>query len=162
MDFTVPEWVAPGDQQVIDCFRLTANAHDAFRRGVADTLAWVLGMAPGPLTGVDVSAQAAEEEFFVAGKVELGESPLSAVHPTATAQAIGRTLSWLLGWERRPPVDVPRRPVPSAEQLYEEAVEAAPWRYRLPEARAAGRLAAHREAIRLAQLAALADRAAES
>jgi hypothetical protein len=63
-----------------------------------------------------------ESEFFVAGGVELGDSQLSAVVTTAAAQSVGRTLSWLLGWERQPPVELPRRPVPTAEQLYDQAV----------------------------------------
>lgn len=159
VDLAVPDWVAPDSQQVVDCYRLTASSESAFRRGVAAALGWVLGLAPGPLTMGNVTAcpEAAEREFFVAGKVELGDSPLSAVHPPAAAQGVGRTLSWLLGWERRPPVGLPRRPPPTAEQLYEETVAAQPWRYRLPEQQLAARMAAEREARRLARLAALAD-----
>lgn len=159
VDLAVPDWVAPDRQQVVDCYRLTASSESAFRRGVAAALGWVLGLAPGPLTKDNrtVSPEAAEREFFVAGKVELDDSPLSVVHPPAAAQGIGRTLSWLLGWERCPPVDLPRRPPPTAVQLYEEAVAAEPWRYRLPEQQVAARMAAEREARRLARLAALAD-----
>jgi hypothetical protein len=155
----VPSWVTPTEQQLIDCARLAAQ-DGTYLAGVAAALAWVRGDGPAPLTGATAAAtaQAAEEEFFVAGKVELEESPLSAVVPPATAQAVGRTLSWLLGWERRPPVELPRRPVPDAGQLYAEAVAAEPWRFRLPEQQAAGRLAAQQEAIRLARLAARADR----
>ena len=158
----VPDWVTPDIQQVVDCYRLTASSESAFRRGVAAALGWVLGLAPGPLTtgNVTASPEAAEREFFVAGEVELGESSLSSVYPPAAAQGVGRTLSWLLGWERRPPVDLPRRPPPTAEQLYEEAVAAESWRYRLPEQQVAARMAAEREARRLARLAALADRRA--
>jgi hypothetical protein len=47
--------------------------------------------------------------------------------------------------------------VPTAEQLYAEAVAAEPWRFDLPEEQAAARLAAHAEATRLARLAARAD-----
>jgi hypothetical protein len=159
MDVAVPGWVVPQGQEVIDCHRLTVNAGDPFRRGVSAALRWVLGVAPGPLTDASprASAQMAEDEFFVAGKVELGDSPLSAIHPAATAQGIGRTLSWLLGWEHRPPIDLPRRPLPTADQLYAEVVAAEPWKYRLPEQQMAGRLAAQREAGRLTRLAALAD-----
>jgi hypothetical protein len=64
---------------------------------------------------------------------------------------------WLLGWERRPPVPLPRRPVPSVEQLYEEALAAEPHRTWLPEERNAAWSAAQREAARLAELAARAD-----
>jgi hypothetical protein len=46
---------------------------------------------------------------------------------------------------------------PTAEQLFEEAVAVEPWRFRLPEERNAGWLAAQREAARLARLAAEAD-----
>jgi hypothetical protein len=154
----VPEWVEPAEQQLVDCRRLVTGG-GRFEAGVAAALGWVLGTGRSPITGADVpaSAQTAEEEFFVAGKVELGESPLSAVIPAELAQGVGRTLAWLLGWEPRSPIDLPRRPVPTAEQLYEEAVTAEPWRYRLPEEQAAGRLAAQREAARLARLAALGD-----
>ncbi len=95
MDVAVPEWVVPQRQEIIDCHRLTVQAEDSFRRGVSAALRWVLGTAPGPLTDASpkASAQMAEDEFFVAGKVELGESPLSAVHPASAAQGVGRTLS---------------------------------------------------------------------
>lgn len=79
------------------------------------------------------SAQAAEEEFFVAGAVEFGDSTLSAVVTAETVQGIGRTLSWLLGWQPQTPIDLPRRPAPTAEQLYDDAVAAQPRRFRLPE-----------------------------
>jgi hypothetical protein len=157
----VPSWVAPSEQQLTDCARLTTHQAGDYSAGVAAALAWVRDAGPAPLTRGPgpATAQAAEEEFFVAGKVELEESPLSAVVSPVTAQAVGRTLSWLLGWERRPPVELPRRPVPSAEQLYGEAVAAEPWRFRLPEQQAAGRLAAQQEAMRLRRLAAQADQA---
>jgi hypothetical protein len=112
-----------------------------------------------PLTDLDspTTQQAAEEEFFVAGAVEFGDSPLSALVTAETAQGVGRTLSWLLGWQPQAPIDLPRRPVPTAGQLYEEAVASKPWRFRLPEEWTAARLAAQREAARLVQLATRAD-----
>ena len=154
----VPPWVVPTAQQLADCHRLAAAA-GTYGTGVAAALAWVLTDTPSPVTSVPLAptAPAAEQEFFVAGKVELGESPLSATIAAETAQGVGRTLAWMLGWEPRPPIDLPRRPVPTAEQLYEEARAAEPWRYELPEEQAAGRLAAQHEASRLAQLAAQAD-----
>jgi hypothetical protein len=57
-------------------------------------------MAAGrsPPTGTARIPKTAEGEFFVAGAVEFDESPLSAVVTAETAQGVGRTLSWLLGW----------------------------------------------------------------
>jgi hypothetical protein len=157
----VPSWVTPSEQRVVDCARLAAHQDEDYAAGVVATLAWVRGHGSSPVTEVvqPATAQAAEEEFFVAGKVELEESPLSAMVSPATAQAVVRTLSWLLGWEQRPPMELPRRPVPDAEQLYAEAVAAEPWRFKLPEQQAAGRMAAQQEANRLEQLATRADQA---
>jgi hypothetical protein len=157
----VPHWVVPTREQVSDAELLATDVAQprTYEAGVVAALRWVLGDAHSPLTDLDspATADAAEEEFFVAGAVEFDDSPLSAVTSAATAQGVGRTLSWLLGWQRQPPIDLPRRPVPTAEQLYEEAVAAEPWRFRLPEEQAAGRLAARRETVRLSRLAARAD-----
>lgn len=155
----VPFRVAPTDQQVADCVALATAVRTPYEDGVLTALHWTTGVAPSPVTGMEQPAtrEAAEEEFFVAGQVEMGESPLSATIPAATAQGVLRTLAWLLGWETDPPVPLPRRPVPTAEQLYAEATAAEPWRYRLPEEQAAGRLDAQREAARLSRLAARAD-----
>jgi len=164
MALAVPGWVAPAGQQLVDAELLAADVADsrAYEAGVAATLRWVLRGRHTPLTDRDVPAtqQAAEEEFFVAGAVEFGDSPLSAVVPGDTAQGVGRTLSWLLGWRPEAPIDLPRRPAPTAEQLYAEVLATEPWRFRLPEEQAAGRLAAEREAARLSRLAARADRLA--
>jgi hypothetical protein len=164
MALEAPLWVVPADQQLVDAELLAVDVADsrAYEAGVAAALLWVLRRRNTPLTDRDVPAtqRAAEEEFFVAGAVEFDDSPLSAVVPGETAQGVGRTLSWLLGWQPEAPIDLPRRPVPTAEQLYAEAVTAEPWRFRLPEEQAAGRLAAQREATRLSWLAARADRLA--
>jgi hypothetical protein len=164
MAFAVPGWVLPAGQQLVDAELLAADVADsrAYEVGVAAALRWVLRGRLTPLTNRDVPAtqQAAEEEFFVAGAVEFDDSPLSAVIPGETAQGVGRTLSWLLGWQPEAPIDLPRRPVPTADQLFAEAVAAEPWRFRLPEEQAAGRFAAEREATRLSRLAARADRLA--
>jgi hypothetical protein len=164
MALEVPQWVVPVGQQLVDAELLAADVADsrAYEAGVAAALRWVLRGRHTPLTDQDLRAtqRAAEEEFFVAGAVEFDDSPLSAVVPGETAQGVGRTLSWLLGWQPEAPIDLPRRPVPTAEQLYAEAVAAEPWRFRLPEEQAAGRLAAQREATRLCRLAARADRLA--
>lgn len=164
MASAVPQWVVPAGQQLVDARLLAADVADSrFEAGVAAALRWVLQGRRTPLTDRDLPAtpQAAEEEFFVAGAVEFGDSPLSAVVTAETAQGVGRTLSWLLGWQPQPPIDLPRRPVPTAEELYAEAIAGEPWRFRLPEEQEAGRLAAQREAARLASLAARADRLAE-
>lgn len=155
----VPFRVAPSDQQVADCVALATAVRAPYEDGVGAALRWVTGASPSPVTGMKQPAtrEAAETEFFVTGRVELGESPLSATIPAATAQGVLRTLAWLLGWENDPPVPLPRRPVPTAEELYAEATGAEPWRYRLPEEQAAGRLDAQREAARLSRLAARAD-----
>lgn len=155
----VPFRVAPSDQQVADCVALATAVRAPYEDGVVAALRWATGVAPSPVTGMEQPAtrEAAEEEFFLAGQVELGESPLSAIILAATAQGVLRTLAWLLGWENDPPIPVPRRPVPTAEQLYAEATADEPWRYRLPEEQAAGHLDAQREAARLARLAARAD-----
>jgi hypothetical protein len=59
----VPEWVAPAEQQLVDCRRL-ATSGGAFEAGVAAALRWVLGTGRSPLTGAELpaSAQTAEEE----------------------------------------------------------------------------------------------------
>lgn len=122
-------------------------------------LRWVVHAEHAPLTRTEQAATAslAEQEFQVAGEVELGRSPLSATVPRSAAQGVRLALAWLLGRQARPPIELPRRPLPTAEQLYDEAVAAEPARYRLPEEQAAGRLTAQREALRLARLAARAD-----
>lgn len=159
MALAVPAWVAPGDQQVADCRALASAVPGPYGQGIAATLRWVLGAAPSPIIGTDApaTAGAAEEEFFVAGAVELGESPLSVTVPADTAQAVRRTLAWLLGRTPESPIELPRRPAPAARQLYEEAIAEQPWRFRLPEEQAAGRIAAQQEAARLSRLAARAD-----
>jgi len=151
--------VAADEQQLRDCRKLAAAA-EPYRVGVSAVLRWVLDDGPAPLTPTHVvaSRETAATEYFVAGKVELGESPLSAVVHPATSQGVARTLAWLLGWTQEPPIELPRRPLPTADQLYAEAVAAEPWRYELPEEQATARLAAEREAARLVRLAAEADR----
>jgi hypothetical protein len=158
MSVTVLAWMVPDEQRLRDCRKLVTAAKP-FLAGVSAALGWVLDGGPAPLTptGAVASRAAAEAEYFVAGKVELGESPLGAVIDPATAQGVARTLAWLLGWEREPPIELPRRPVPTADQLFAEAIAAEPWRYELPEEQAIARLAAEREEARLARLAAEAD-----
>jgi hypothetical protein len=89
---------------------------------------WIGGVGNSPLTSQPppASRAAAEQEFHVAAEVEPEDSPLSAVIPTATAQGVRRTLAWLLGLDQHPPIELPRRPVPTARQLYDEAVAAQP------------------------------------
>jgi hypothetical protein len=157
----VADWLVPTEQQLTDCRRLADSrvANSPYDAGVSSTVRWIGGVGNSPLTSrpPPASRAAAEQEFHVAAEVELEDSPASAVKPTATAQGVRRTLAWLLGLDQHPPIELPRRPVPSARQLYDEAVTAEPWRYDLPEARAAAQLAAAREAARLAELAARAD-----
>jgi len=161
----VADWPVPTEQQLTDCRRLADSraANSAYDAGVSSTVSWIGGAGNSPLTSQPppASRAAAEQEFHVAAEVELEDSPLSAVISTATAQAVRRTLAWLLGLDEHPPIELPRRPVPTARQLYDEAVAAEPWRYDLPEARAAAQLAAAREAARLAELAARADELAD-
>lgn len=164
MTLAVPDWVAPPERQLTDCRLLAEAAYGPasdrpYLAGIASALRWVVGTQRSPLTEAEnpASPASAEEEFFVAGKVELQQSPLSAAVPAAQAQGVARALAWVLGWEHSPPIDLPRRPVPSAAQLYEEAVTAEPWKYRLPERQLAARLVADREAARLTRLAAYVD-----
>lgn len=116
--FIAPEWAVPSAQEVVDCCQLATSASSGngaiYETGVMTAVLWAADSGRSPLTDADVPAsyQAAEEEFFVAGKVELGESPLGATVPAATAQGVGRALAWLLGWEPQPPIELPRRPVP--------------------------------------------------
>jgi hypothetical protein len=134
-------WVIPDAQQVLDCVRLAGAMRDGCRAagrgdgdyaaGVAAAAAWVIGSSPAPITGDDVppAPEPVEAEFFAAGEVELGRSPRGAVVAVDAAQAVRRTLAWLLGWERRqarcmstpprlPLLDVgglePHAPVPGA------------------------------------------------
>lgn len=165
MTMAVPGWVRPVVQLVLDGYRLatayhaTSGSDGEFHAGVAAALGWVLGESRAPLTGDDVpaTAEAAEVEFVAAGEVEVGLSPRGAVVPAAAAQGVRRTLAWLFGRERQPPIELPRRPVPTAEELYAETLAAEPYRSWLPEERNAARLAAVRKAGRLTRLAALAD-----
>lgn len=159
----VPPWVAPGDQQVADCAALASAVPGPYGQGIAATVRWVVGAAPSPILGTHgaATAEAAEEAFLVAGAVELGDSPFSVTVPGDTAQAVRRTLAWLLGRTPQPPVELPRRPAPTARQLYEEAAAAQPWRFGLPEEQAAGRFTAQQEAARLARLATRADELAQ-
>ena len=155
----------PAAQQVLDGYRLaaaycaTSSSDGQFHAGVAAALGWLLGVDRAPITGdaVPATAEAAAAEFTAAGEVELGLSPRGAIVSADAGQGVRRTLAWLLGREPRPPIDLPRRPVPAAEQLYEESLAAEPHRSWLPEERNAARLAAVREAARLNQLAAQAD-----
>ena len=64
-----------------------------------NALSWVVGTARSPITDLDrpVDPGAVEAEFFAAGEVEFGTSPRGAVVPVEAAQAVGRTLAWLLG-----------------------------------------------------------------
>ena len=160
----VPSWVVPGREQVVDCRRLAGDGADrpagaaSYEAGVVGTLDWVAGLGRSPVTDADLSAsaEAAEAEFFAAGEVEFGVSRRGAVVSAEAAQGVSRTLAWLLGWEQRPPVSLPRRPVPTAEQLYEEALAAEPHRTWLPEERnGPGRRRSGRQA-RLGELAARA------
>lgn len=156
----VPAWVMPDEPQVIDCGRLAAAvASGEYEAGVAEAVAWVVGRSLAPIIGeeLDPTPEAAEAEWFAAGEVELGRSPRGAVVPASTAQGVRRTLAWLLGRDPNPPIPLPRRPVPTAEELYAEALAAEPHRSWLPEDRQAARSTALREAARLAHLAARAD-----
>lgn len=162
----MPTWVVPADQQVIDCGRLAAAVVRAagrgelpYEAGVLAAVSWVRGASRSPITdeAEPATAEAVEAEWFAAGEVELGGSPRGAVVPADAAQGVRRTLAWLLGREPRPPVPLPRRPVPTAEELYVEALAAQPYRAWLPEEREAARSAAARESARLARLAARAD-----
>ena len=70
--------------------------------------------------------------------------PRVATEPPATSVASGAP-EWAVpaqeqlaaGWQPQAPIDLPRRPVPTAELLYEEAVAAEPWRFQLPGGEAA-------------------------
>lgn len=165
MTTAAPGWIRPPVEQVLDGYRLAtayragSGRDDKFHAGVAAALGWVLGASSAPVTGDEVpaTAEAAEVEFDAAGEVEVGLSPRGAVISADAAQGVRRTLAWLLGRDRRPPIDLPRRPIPTAEQLYEEALAAQPRRSWLPEERNAARLASVREAARLGRLAARAD-----
>jgi hypothetical protein len=168
-DAVPPSWVMPEARQLADCFRLAADdsrrlragglADGNYEAGVASTVAWVLAVGPPPVTGQPAEPRraAAEAEMAAAGEVELGRSPRGATVPADAAQGARRTLAWLLGLDPHPPVPLPRRPLPSAEQLYEEVIAAEPHRRWLPEDHTAARLAASREADRLARLATRAD-----
>lgn len=156
----LPAWVMPDLWQVIDCRNLAAAVTSrGYEAGIVVAVDWTMGRSPTPITGEGSKStrNTAEAEWFAAGEVELGRSPRGAVVPVATAQGVRRTLAWLLGREQRPPIPLPRRPVPTTEELYAEALAAEPHRSWLPEERQAARSTALREAARLAQLAARAD-----
>ena len=156
----IPAWVLPDERQVVDCGILAAAVTDReYEAGVAAVVDWTMGRSHSPITSdeLDPAQDVAEAEWLAAGEVELGRSPRGAVVPVPTAQGARRTLAWLLGREQRPPIPLPRRPVPTPEELYAEALAAEPQRSWLPEERQAARSTALREAARLAQLAERAD-----
>ena len=165
----VPDWFAVGAQQVLDCSRLaTDDCHRLraaggssgnYEAGVASAIAWALGASPSLVSdhGGPVDRAAAEAEFFATGEVELGRSPRGATVPADAAQGMTRTLAWLLGLTAEPPVPIPRRPVPSAEELFAERIAAEPHRDWLPEDRNMAWVQALADASRLAALAARAD-----
>jgi hypothetical protein len=160
MNQSIPAWVVPNGQEVIDCGQLAAAVGDSeYETGVAAAIVWTTGRLRTPITGEerDPVRHVAEAEWFAAGEVELGRSPRGAMVPVPTAQGARRTLAWLLGREQRPPIPLPRHPVPTPEELYAEALAAEPHRSWLPEERQAARSSALREAARLAQLADRAD-----
>ena len=103
----VADWSVPAEQQLTDCRRLADSraANSPYDAGVSSTVRWIGGVGTSPLTSQPppASRAAAEQEFHLAGEVELEDSPLSAVIPTATAQGVGRTLAWLLGLHEHPP-----------------------------------------------------------
>jgi len=124
----VPEWVVPPVRQVIEmhyvAYRLAEEVRLPQARGVLAAMEWVTGGQAAPVTGLDgpVTQVAARAESWVALCVAAGVAPSASdwgelgVQPRAAttqdaelAHWTWRTLAWLLGARRDPPVELPRR-----------------------------------------------------
>lgn len=173
----LPAWVVPPPGQVRDahCIAAVRGELELDLRGVFAAFEWVTGGGPAPvtrrpepLTPALVRAEMLLADLRAAGRVaELGDDVWAhlgvsradaVVLDEVWAQGVALTLAWVLGAQRRPPVEIPRRdgrgaPM-SAAQLYAE--KAATRHFLPPEDRARFRAEAEREAARYRQLAALA------
>lgn len=138
----LPHWATPAVQQVADLHTLAAHSDTDLAHGVRDALDWVTNpLGPNPQ---EVQAEAAglaprrREGSYWAG--------------------IGDTLAWLVGWQPRPPMDLPRRnpdgTVPSVAQVVAEMRAGAPLAWEPEQAEQAEQTARRM----VARWTALADR----
>jgi hypothetical protein len=176
----VPSWVVPISTAVRDCHLI---AHRAFQESGSDRLGgiyaaanWVTGGQRAPVTEREdcpVSEALARGEMWAADSVSrtvllppqiwasLGVEPRAPLTENREwSQGVARALGWLVGVHDRPPLLLPRRPVPTAEELYQEALAAKPHGFWLPEDHQRARVQAEKAAAQSRALAAYADGAA--
>jgi hypothetical protein len=172
----VPAWVVPNPTEVRDCHLIAYRAFQESRApGLGGSYAavnWVTGGQRAPVTErIDPLSEAlVRAEMWVAQSVgmraplpsdlwvRLGVEPREArTTDTEWTGGVSRTLGWLVGVHDRPPFPLPRRPVPSAEELYAEAVAARPYAAWEPEQQLAARQKAEADAHKYRKLAEYVD-----
>jgi hypothetical protein len=179
----VPGWLVPSDTELRDChliaWRALQETGGDRAGGIFAAVNWVTGGQRAPVTErtEPASKALAETEMWVAVGVRLGMPPAPdewwvpfrvAPRPPVTdnrvwAAAVADTLGWLLGRpDAPPPTPLPRRPVPTVEQLVQEARAARPYGNWGPEERHAARAKAEVDVARYRRLAAYADGAVEA
>jgi hypothetical protein len=180
-----PAWAAPSRREIDDLHWLAYRARRELGQpsysGISRTLAWVRGGRAAPITGrtdIPVTRELATAEKWAANAastpdltpppLEYISAQLGVVHvapqPVDADLADGawRALRWLLGEPgQSPPLPLPVRhvdgTVPTADELYDIALAAAPDRFRLPEQRAELRSRVEQNARRYRDLAAAID-----
>lgn len=177
----IPEWVVPSAREVDDAhwlaFKEYAERGSVAAGGVGAALAWVRGGRVGPVTCRDeqpVTEVLARAEMWAAAVAERPGStppPLEQIcadlgvaywRPgevdSRWATGVRAALRWLLGAPgQQAPAELPVRradgSTPTAEELYEVAVAAAPFLFELPEQRVALRSRVEANARRYRELA---------
>lgn len=182
---TEPTWAAPSHREIDDlhwlAYRARRELGQPWYSGISRTLAWVRGGRAAPITGrtdSPVSRELATAEMWAATAASTPDIPpppledISArlgvphVAPQRVdvdlADGAWRALRWLLGEPGQgPPLSLPVRhddgTTPTADELYDIALAAAPDRFRLPEQRAELHNRVEQNARRYRDLAAAID-----
>jgi hypothetical protein len=173
----VPAWVVPNPTEVRDCHLI---AHRAFRESRSDRMGgvyaavnWVTGGQRAPVTEREEppTVVLVRAEMWVALSIGDGLPPLTprmwtdiGAEPREArtdnrlwCRGVDAVLGWLIGVQKDPPFALPRRPVPTVEELYQEALAAKPHGFWPPEDRQRVRFQAEKDAVRFRALAAYAD-----
>lgn len=180
-----PAWAAPSRREIDDLHWLAYRARRDLGRpwycGISRTLAWARGGRAAPITGrtdAPVTRELATAEMWAANaastpdlvppRLEDISAQLGVPHvppqrvDADLADGAWRALRWLLGErDQGPPLPLPVRhddgSTPTADELYDIALAAAPDRFRLPEQRAELRTRVEQNARRYRDLAAAID-----
>lgn len=179
-----PEWVTPPAREVEDLHWLSHRAYEETQRvwtgGVTAALSWVRGIRRGPITTRDerpVTDRLARAEMWAAdacldpnlplGKIyrDLDVAPWPPIELDRDyAGGVRAVLLWLVEDPAvgiLPPLPVPVRladgTTPTADNLVEAALNAAPYLYVLPEQRQALRRQSSSDAARYRQIAEIID-----